>query len=171
MVSLLTYVLRALGESNDSYGDALASSSLRILQDCPANVIGARRVNQRRTLHFRCLLTTVEQELMLALRHLVLSHHKLALLPHIDKLSDERVLLGTGVGSRELLRFVLCSLTVLGVKRTLSLVILPTPYSRMSCTSSGMISHLRKLHTPLRSIRESFTMPTSQPASILCLPR
>jgi transformation/transcription domain-associated protein len=107
MVSLLTYVLRALGESNDSYGDALASSSLRILQDCPANVIGARRVNPC-PLHFRCFLTVVVQELMLALRHLVLSHHKLALLPHIDKLSDERVLLGTGVGSRELLRFVPC---------------------------------------------------------------
>jgi transformation/transcription domain-associated protein len=44
MVSYLAYIVRALGEQNDSYGDTLVLSSLRILQDCPANAIAARRV-------------------------------------------------------------------------------------------------------------------------------
>lgn len=32
--------------------------------------------------------------------------HRRALLPQIDKLYDERVLLGDGIGSREMIRYV-----------------------------------------------------------------
>jgi len=44
------------------------------------------------------------QDLMVVLRHLIGTPHRKALLPYIDKLFDEKVLLGTGVGSRETLR-------------------------------------------------------------------
>ena len=40
------------------------------------------------------------------LKHLASTNHKRALLPHIDKLLAERVLLGTSVGSQEIYRYV-----------------------------------------------------------------
>ncbi|KAI6119305.1 FAT domain-containing protein, partial [Pisolithus croceorrhizus] len=43
-------------------------------------------------------------DLMVVLRHLIGTPHRKALLPHIDKLFDEQVLLGTGIGSRETIR-------------------------------------------------------------------
>ena len=42
---------------------------------------------------------------MIVFRHLIGTPHRKALLPQIDKLFDERVLLGTGMGSRETIRF------------------------------------------------------------------
>ncbi|KAG6332834.1 hypothetical protein ID866_6255 [Astraeus odoratus] len=44
------------------------------------------------------------KDLMVVLRHLIGTPHRKALLPHIDKLFNEQVLLGSGVGSRETLR-------------------------------------------------------------------
>jgi transformation/transcription domain-associated protein len=44
---------------------------------------------------------------MIVLRHLMGTPYRRALLHHLDKLFHERVLLGTGVGSKETLRFVL----------------------------------------------------------------
>lgn len=40
----------------------------------------------------------------MVLRHLIGTQHRKALLPQIDKLFDERILLGDGVGSKETLR-------------------------------------------------------------------
>jgi transformation/transcription domain-associated protein len=90
MVSSLAYIVRALGEQSESYGDTLIVSSLRILQDCPANAIVARK------------------DLMIVMRHLMGTPYRRALLGQLDKLFNERVLLGTGVGSQETLRFM-CS--------------------------------------------------------------
>jgi transformation/transcription domain-associated protein len=43
---------------------------------------------------------------MVVLRHLMGTPYRRALLGPLDKLLSERVLLGTGVGSKETLRFV-----------------------------------------------------------------
>jgi hypothetical protein len=42
---------------------------------------------------------------MVVLRHLIGTPHRKALLPQIDKLFNEQILLGSGVGSRETLRY------------------------------------------------------------------
>ncbi|KAH9951586.1 hypothetical protein B0H21DRAFT_818036 [Amylocystis lapponica] len=86
MVSYLAFVLRGLGEQYESEGETLLLSALRILQDCPANAIPARK------------------DLMIVFRHMLSTPHRRALLPHIDKLFDEHVLLGYGVGSKEMIR-------------------------------------------------------------------
>ncbi|KAI0053544.1 FAT-domain-containing protein [Auriscalpium vulgare] len=86
MVSYLAYILRGSGEQYESYGDTLLLASLRLLQDIPANAIAARR------------------DFMIVFRHLLGTPYRRALLPQIDKLFDEKVLLGTGAGSRESLR-------------------------------------------------------------------
>ncbi|KAI0068843.1 FAT-domain-containing protein [Artomyces pyxidatus] len=86
MVSYLAYILRGLGEQYHSYGNTLLLASLRLLQDIPANAIPARR------------------DFMIVFRHLLGTEYRRALLPQIDKLFDETVLLGTGAGSRETLR-------------------------------------------------------------------
>ncbi|KIY71478.1 hypothetical protein CYLTODRAFT_487243 [Cylindrobasidium torrendii FP15055 ss-10] len=67
-------------------GDLLVKQALRILQDCPTHGI------------------LVRKELMVLFRHLTTTTHRKVLLPVIDKLLDERVLLGVGIGSRETLR-------------------------------------------------------------------
>lgn len=42
---------------------------------------------------------------MVVFRHLMTTQHRKVLLPQIDKLFDETVLLGTGLGSNEILRY------------------------------------------------------------------
>lgn len=44
MLSYLAYVMRFSGEQDDSYGETLILSALRILQDCPPNGILLRKV-------------------------------------------------------------------------------------------------------------------------------
>jgi transformation/transcription domain-associated protein len=43
---------------------------------------------------------------MVVFRHLMGTPHRKALFTHLDKLFDENVLLGTGIGCKETLRFV-----------------------------------------------------------------
>ncbi|TFK23272.1 atypical/PIKK/TRRAP protein kinase [Coprinopsis marcescibilis] len=86
MLSYLAFVMRYLNETEGSYGETLVGSALRILQDCPASGVALRK------------------ELMVVFRHLLATPHRRALLSHIDKLLDERVLLGTGLASKEMLR-------------------------------------------------------------------
>ncbi|EGO01921.1 hypothetical protein SERLA73DRAFT_166433 [Serpula lacrymans var. lacrymans S7.3] len=86
MVSYLAYIMRGLGDEYDPYGETLILASLRILQDCPANAIAARR------------------DLMIVLRHLMSTPHRKALLNQLDKLFNDRILLGSGVGSKETLQ-------------------------------------------------------------------
>ncbi|KAH7909445.1 hypothetical protein BJ138DRAFT_1066999 [Hygrophoropsis aurantiaca] len=86
MVSYVAYMMRGFGEQFDSFGERLILSALRLLQDCPANGIQARK------------------DLMVVLRHLIGTPHRKALLPYMDKLFNENILLGEGVGSRETLR-------------------------------------------------------------------
>ncbi|KAG2042802.1 hypothetical protein BDR03DRAFT_1058663 [Suillus americanus] len=84
MVSYVAYVMRGFGEQFDSFGERLILAALRLMQDLPSNGIQARKA--------------------MVLRHLIGTQHRKALLPQIDKLFDERILLGDGVGSKETLR-------------------------------------------------------------------
>ncbi|KAH9482694.1 Transcription-associated protein 1 [Psilocybe cubensis] len=86
MLSYLAYVMRFPGELADSYGETLILSALRLLQDCPSNGIAMRK------------------ELMVVFRHLMGTPHRRALFNSLDKLFDEKVLLGTAVASQEALR-------------------------------------------------------------------
>ncbi|KAG1820144.1 uncharacterized protein BJ212DRAFT_1266107 [Suillus subaureus] len=86
MVSYVAYVMRGFGEQFDSFGERLILAALRLMQDLPSNGIQARK------------------DLIVVLRHLIGTQHRKALLPQIDKLFDERILLGDGVGSKETLR-------------------------------------------------------------------
>ncbi|KAF8165306.1 hypothetical protein B0H34DRAFT_232712 [Crassisporium funariophilum] len=88
MLSYLAYVMRFSGDLDDSYGETLVLSALRLLQDCPANGIALRK------------------ELMVVFRHLMGTSHRRALFDHLDKLFDEKVLLGTGIATKEMLRAV-----------------------------------------------------------------
>ncbi|KAI9508927.1 FAT domain-containing protein, partial [Russula earlei] len=86
MLSYVAYVLRGLGDQHESHGDSLLLASLRLLQDIPAHDIPSRR------------------ELLTCFRILVATPYRGALLPQVDKLLDENVLLGPSFGSREALR-------------------------------------------------------------------
>lgn len=44
MLSYLAFVMRVLGETDESYGQTLTLSALRMLQDCPTNGISLRKV-------------------------------------------------------------------------------------------------------------------------------
>ncbi|KAF8655244.1 hypothetical protein AX16_003148 [Volvariella volvacea WC 439] len=86
MLSYLAYVMRYTGEQDESYGETLVLRALRLLQDCPSSGIPLRK------------------ELMVVFRHLMGTPHRKALLNHLDKLFDESVLLGNGIGTKEMLR-------------------------------------------------------------------
>jgi len=47
------------------------------------------------------------QELLVATRHILTSDSRASFVPYIDILLEERVLVGTGISSREALRYVL----------------------------------------------------------------
>ncbi|KAJ7180147.1 FAT domain-containing protein [Mycena crocata] len=86
ILSYLTYVMRWGVDNQETYGDTLLLSTLRLLQDCPANSIATRK------------------ELIVVFRHLSGGVHRRAIIGQVDKLFDERVLLGTGVTGREMFR-------------------------------------------------------------------
>lgn len=103
MLSYLAYIMRFSGDLADSYGETLILGALRLLQDCPSNGIAMRKV--RTIIIFSDhRLTRLNQELMVVFRHLMGTAHRRALFDRLDKLFDERVLLGTGVASKEALR-------------------------------------------------------------------
>jgi hypothetical protein len=52
------------------------------------------------------LMLMKSKDLMIVLRHLIGTPYRKALLGQLDKLFNERVLLGAGVGSQETLRLV-----------------------------------------------------------------
>lgn len=90
------------GETDESYGERLIIIALRMLQDCPATGITLRRVRSSTDLIIS--RTDSMQELMVVFRHLMGLPARKALFPVLNKLFNEDVLLGTGVGSKEMLR-------------------------------------------------------------------
>lgn len=85
-VSYLAFLLRSQPDKYEAWGDVLTSTTLRLLQDCPAHMISPRK------------------DLFVVLRHFMATPHRRVLLGSIDKLLDERVLLGTTLSVKELLR-------------------------------------------------------------------
>ncbi|KAK1236603.1 transcription-associated protein 1 [Marasmius sp. AFHP31] len=87
LLSYLVYILRQTTDQNAvEYGERLTLIALRLLQDCPSTSIALRK------------------DLMVVFRHLTGTPHRRVLVPQIDKLFDERILLGTGIGNKEVLR-------------------------------------------------------------------
>ncbi|KAG7096928.1 hypothetical protein E1B28_004329 [Marasmius oreades] len=87
LLSYLVYILRQVTDQTAvEYGERLTLIALRLLQDCPATS------------------TPLRKELMVVFRHLIGTPHRRVLVPQIDKLFDERILLGTGIGNKEILR-------------------------------------------------------------------
>ncbi|KAF7301711.1 hypothetical protein MIND_00736700 [Mycena indigotica] len=88
MLSYLTYVMRWVAgtENADAYGDQLLLCTLRLLQDCPTTANGTRK------------------DMLIVFRHLAAGVHRRAVLPHLDKLFEESVLMGHGLTGREMFR-------------------------------------------------------------------
>ncbi|KAJ7590989.1 hypothetical protein C8J56DRAFT_1135339 [Mycena floridula] len=88
-IKLLSYIawrFRPNEKQLEPHADSMMLMTLRILQDCPRDSVSFRK------------------ELMLVFRHFMATKHHAALVPHIEKLMDERVIFGTGLASKELLR-------------------------------------------------------------------
>jgi transformation/transcription domain-associated protein len=71
----------------DGRGDEIALACIRMLQDCPSH-------------------SSSRRELLVVMRHLMNAPSRRAVVPHINKLLSEKVLLGQAVGSQEILRYV-----------------------------------------------------------------
>ncbi|KAG6866480.1 hypothetical protein C0991_003998 [Blastosporella zonata] len=91
VLSYVAYVMRFPGEPDEASAEILILTALRMLQDCPPNGIALRK------------------ELIVVFRHLMGLNARKALLPYLDKLLDEDVLLGKGVSSKEMMRAVVYS--------------------------------------------------------------
>ncbi|WVQ95626.1 hypothetical protein IAU59_002724 [Kwoniella sp. CBS 9459] len=85
-MAFLAYVLRGNQGNNKEYVDVFPEACLRLLRDCPPEDVGTRK------------------ELLVATRHILTVESRACFIPYIDILLEERVLVGTGVSSRELLR-------------------------------------------------------------------
>ncbi|KAL1742601.1 FAT domain-containing protein [Schizophyllum fasciatum] len=84
MLSFIIFVER--GATETPRGDAMMLAIFRIIQDLPSSSHALRK------------------DIMAPFRHMISTPHRRALVPHIDKVIDERVLLGTGFTGREALR-------------------------------------------------------------------
>lgn len=109
MISYLAYIMRYAPEHGDTYGEVLIHASLRILQDCPAAGISIRKVRLFHTVYCYSESHLHSQDLMVVFRHLMTTQYRMTLVPHMEKLLNERVLLGTSVTCNEMLRSVLFS--------------------------------------------------------------
>lgn len=82
----MAYILKNFLPVLKNYQQAIADSVVMLMKDCPPESSGIRK------------------ELLVATRHLWASDFKSSFVPHIDVLLNEKVLVGTGVTSRETLR-------------------------------------------------------------------
>lgn len=87
-MAFLAYVLRGSADNIKMYLDVFPVACVRLLRDCPPEDVATRK------------------ELLIATRHILSSEFRAAFIPHVDILLDERVLVGSGVTSREALRCV-----------------------------------------------------------------
>lgn len=85
-MSFLAYVIKSGLPAIKEYAPILPRVSVRLLQDCPPEAAGARK------------------ELLVAVRHILGTEFRVHFVGQIDTLLDDRVLLGTGITSRELHR-------------------------------------------------------------------
>lgn len=85
-MAFLAYVLRGNQGSNRDYVNVFPEACARLLRDCPPEDVITRK------------------ELLVATRHILTVDSRSSFIPYIDVLLEERVLVGTGVSSREMLR-------------------------------------------------------------------
>lgn len=103
MLSYPAFIMRFNPESSDVQGETLVLHVLCMLQDSPMKRIPQRQVKLALHDGFFDLYSWRWPELRVVFCHLVGTYRK-TLLPWIDKLFDERVLLGTCLGANEFLR-------------------------------------------------------------------
>lgn len=142
MISYLAYINKGVSDPATGWGQALILAAMRLLQDLPSHSITSRKV--RRAKCFMAAHLIFLQDLMVVLRHLMSTEHRRALVAHLDKLFDEHVLLGTGIGSQEVLRYVLSSFQLTLHITTYVLLFRPTAYA----TVADLVHHLRNDLTP-----------------------
>lgn len=85
-MAFLAYVLRGSAENVRNWLDVFPEACVRLLRDCPPEDVATRK------------------ELLIATRHMLSSDFRTAFIPYIDLLLNEKVLVGSGVTSREALR-------------------------------------------------------------------
>lgn len=86
-MAFLAYVLRGSSQANvKDYLEVFPEACIRLLRDCPPEDVSTRK------------------ELLVATRHILTADSRSSFIPYIDTLLEERVLVGTGVSSREALR-------------------------------------------------------------------
>ena len=85
-MAFLAYVLRGSQTNAKEYLEVFPEACVRLLRDCPPEDVGTRK------------------ELLVATRHILTSDSRSSFIPYIDTLLEERVLVGTGITSREALR-------------------------------------------------------------------
>ncbi|ODN82926.1 hypothetical protein L202_01173 [Cryptococcus amylolentus CBS 6039] len=85
-MAFLAYVLRGNQGNNRDYVNVFPEACARLLRDCPPEDVITRK------------------ELLVATRHILTVDSRSSFIPYIDILLEERVLVGTGVSSREMLR-------------------------------------------------------------------
>lgn len=86
-MAFLAYVLRGSSQANvKDYLEVFPEACIRLLRDCPPEDVSTRK------------------ELLVATRHILTADSRSSFIPYIDTLLEERVLVGTGVSSRETLR-------------------------------------------------------------------
>ncbi|THH01673.1 hypothetical protein EW026_g1062 [Hermanssonia centrifuga] len=86
LLSFLAFLLRGVHEQYEAETEQLLVIGLRLLQDCQATA------------------TVPRKEIMMIFRHFFGTNARRVLLPQIDKLLDERVILGTSLSSQESVR-------------------------------------------------------------------
>ena len=86
-MAFLAYVMRGNAISNiKEYLDIFPEACIRLLRDCPPEDVSTRK------------------ELLVATRHILTADSRASFIPHINTLLEDRVLVGTGITSRESLR-------------------------------------------------------------------
>ena len=76
-LSFVTYLIRGFADQMRPYEDHIASSILKLLTLCPREALSTRK------------------ELLVALRHIIATDFRRGFFPHVDRLLDERILVGT----------------------------------------------------------------------------
>ncbi|EIW69900.1 hypothetical protein TREMEDRAFT_71446 [Tremella mesenterica DSM 1558] len=86
-MAFVAYILRGAQNVNvKDYLEVFPEACIRLLRDCPPEDVGTRK------------------ELLVATRHILSAESRSAFIPYIDTLLEEKVLVGSGVSSRETLR-------------------------------------------------------------------
>jgi transformation/transcription domain-associated protein len=85
-MAFLAYVLRGPQPNIKEYLEIFPEACVRLLRDCPPEDVVTRK------------------ELLVATRHILTADSRTSFIPYIDILLEERVLVGTGITSRDSLR-------------------------------------------------------------------